>query len=349
MRHRIGKRALAIVAIAALVACAGTLMGASDKAFKITSPTAGAKVKGNVVVRLVARGFDDLAYVIFGVDEARPHSSNSLPYRFALNTEAMDNGPHTLSAWGFNHYGLVASAKPVTIVVANAAAPRPRPAAPEPMLIAPPAAAAAPAGIQAEARAQPAEVKAQTPEVAIAPAAETKPQPAGEPSVALAEVAASPAAASLIAPAAGSAAAVAKCDSRRPVLAISARPDRLTILVDGGAANCEVGPEIRGGIAYGPLRGIVERIGGRLGWNHAAKRATAETAQARIVVTVGNATAQVNEKPVTWAGPVWLKQGRTMAPVRSCAEALRMRVTWEPERTALALFSPSQEVGMLSK
>jgi hypothetical protein len=337
-----GKRLMAALVVAALVACAGTLMGASDRVFKMTSPANSARVQGPVVVRLLAKGFDDMAYVIFGVDQMRPHSSNSLPYRYTLNTTALSNGPHTLGAWGYTHYGLVATAPTLTIVVANPAEPQPAPAAP--MLLAPPATAslAAPAGPQAQVQAQPAGAKSKAPKAQPAPAAPqaiaVTPPPAAATAVLPAQV--MPAAAALAACAAPAAAVVA-----------TEKPGQLALTVDGAPLESPVAAEVRWGVAYGPLRGIVERIGGSLGWSHLEKRATAETTQVQLVLTVGSASARVNEKQVALAGPVWLQQGRTMAPVRSCAEALRMRVAWEPDRMVIALFTPapSREVGMLPR
>jgi len=350
MRHRIGKRLAAILVVAALVACAGTLMGASERVFKITAPADGAQVQGSVIVRLLAKGYDDIAYVIFGVDETRPHSANSLPYRYTLNTEALGNGSHILSAQAYNHYGLLALAKPVTIVVGNAA-PKPKPLEPGPVIFAPPAAApvAAPAAPEAEARGEASGVKSEAPEAATAP----EPKPAAQPIVVAAGAAAAAPGAPQAAPAQAVAAPVAQaeCETTPAVVVSPQRPDSLTITVDGAPMTREPAPELRSGVAFAALRGIVDRIGGRLGWNHLEKRATAETAQARIVLTVGSATALVDDQSVPLNGSVFLKDGRTMAPVRPCAEALEMRVAYQPRTMIVTLVSPdaNPEIGMLMK
>ncbi|MBE9566697.1 MAG: hypothetical protein IMF16_08100, partial [Proteobacteria bacterium] len=115
-------RSRSLVAAAIIMAMAASitgLFGASGPAVRITSPASGAQVNGVIQVRASVSGSSSASYVIFGVDNTRPYSSNSMPYTFSLDTRGLSDGAHRIFAEVYDNYGLAASSNVVTIRVSN--------------------------------------------------------------------------------------------------------------------------------------------------------------------------------------------------------------------------------------
>lgn len=110
-------------------------------------------------------------------------------------------------------------------------------------------------------------------------------------------------------------------------LIIPARP--VTVLVDGKPAECEVPAFIRGGIAVGSFRAVVEASGGIVGWNNERKQAIANLGSLSLVATVGKSVLEVNGEQVPLSIAPFLLRNRTFLPLRELGTALGKEVRWE--------------------
>ena len=95
---------LACCLVLAMVVSVSGLLGATGTSISITSPIAGASVKGTITVQASVRTDDRISYVILGVDQDRPQSSNSAPFSFALDTRELTDGPHRLYVEAYDRY-----------------------------------------------------------------------------------------------------------------------------------------------------------------------------------------------------------------------------------------------------
>ncbi len=110
-------------------------------------------------------------------------------------------------------------------------------------------------------------------------------------------------------------------------LIIPARP--VTVLVDGKPAECEVPAFIRGGIAVGSFRAVVEASGGIVGWNNERKQAIANLSSLSLVATVGKSVLEVNGEQVPLSIAPFLLRNRVFLPLRELGTALGKEVRWE--------------------
>jgi hypothetical protein len=90
----------------------------------VTSPTAGAKVSGTLIVRADASDDVEVVGVQFFVDGSPLSTEDTtVPYAVSWDTTTVPDGPHTLTAVARDGVGNTASATPVTVTVSNAAPP----------------------------------------------------------------------------------------------------------------------------------------------------------------------------------------------------------------------------------
>jgi len=309
----------------AVVIWAGAALIAQSPAGKIwlISPRDGQTVSGKVLVAAEGSGLPDVQYVIFGVDDERPLASNARPYTWSLDTGALSEGQHTLLVAAYGRYGLLATSKPITVTVRNAAvAPAPAPAANTPVKQAAPA-----YDIPVE------HVPAITPTPMTLIASASGPMEVAEedaPADLGPALISCPTENTLISPLPGPAAVqTALLQPLAPVAAVAEGPQpyNLCLVVNGKEAAFR--PVLQGDLALVPFRGLLEAVGGSVAWQHALKQATAEAQGCRLVLTVGSRTAQVKGQPVQMPAVASLQRGRMYAPLRFCTQSLGLEVAWE--------------------
>lgn len=89
------------------------------------------------------------------------------------------------------------------------------------------------------------------------------------------------------------------------------------------------------GRTLAPLRTLAEKLGARVEWSQSAAQVVIERGSDRVVLTMGQATAQVNgvTRPLPDGVPAtamyYEGQGYTMVPLRFFSEVLDCAVTWE--------------------
>ena len=85
----------------------------------VTAPANGATISGNVTVNTTATDNVGVTRVELWVDGALSATDTSSPYSFAWNTEAFENGSHTLQSRAYDAAGLSGTSTIVTVTVNN--------------------------------------------------------------------------------------------------------------------------------------------------------------------------------------------------------------------------------------
>ena len=85
-----------------------------------------------------------------------------------------------------------------------------------------------------------------------------------------------------------------------------------------------------------PLRAIVERVGGTVSWEPAARQAKADARGHRITVTIGSRQAGVDGKSATLVVAPAIVANRTLVPARFLGDAFDLSVTYARGVTRIA-------------
>jgi len=360
---RFTRRSLARLAVAVVWVFAAQLVTtAGGELVRITAPKDGQAVKGRIRVQAETKA-ENAAYLIFCIDGARPHSTNCQPYQLDVDTAALSDGPHSLAVEVYGRQGLLERSAPVTVQVTNGNPP-------EPPAVAKVAAPSSPASKRVTAI--PPRVTA--PQVAVAPPdAIAKPASAQdgiasmarEPAASLPEgrtSSAQPASAQAFSPVLilrreAISAPVSERDPMRRADASSSHKERaevaacghaLVVVLDGRQLSFDVAPAVLGGRAFGGLRTLIERSGGKVDWVGAAKQAIARHESARLEVTVGVTIARLDGRAIQLGAAPMLAKGRTIVPLRTTCEPLGYRVAWTADSRTVRLVSAGapMHVGM---
>lgn len=86
-----------------------------------------------------------------------------------------------------------------------------------------------------------------------------------------------------------------------------------------------------------PLRLLNNFPGIQADWNAGTKRITISTADTTITLTVGQAAALVNEKPVTLTDIAFIDNGTVYIPLSFISTTLGVQLTWDKEASSLTL------------
>ncbi len=99
--------------------------------------------------------------------------------------------------------------------------------------------------------------------------------------------------------------------------------------VNGNAVQLDAAPEIVNGRTFLPLRAIAEIFGATVEWIPDTQGVTVTLGDNTIGLQIGNPTAVINGNVVDIVAP-YIKNGRTMVPLRVIAEGLGATVEWDP-------------------
>lgn len=342
-RLRVARSLVAgLLALAMVISITG-LFGASGVAVKITTPKAGAKVSGVLHITAALKGAPKAAYVILGVDDDRPFSSNAAPYTFEVDTTALSDGAHRIFVEAYDNYGLLASSKAMTVFVRNGAAPLVQ------------AKKAAPARIASKSK-QAASVAKATPS---APAART-PGKQGGAAVTMDSLATEPApsntaptmtargplpepshsiAATRVAPATMAAAeagsrtsfAAAAATDLPPAAGSTGGVRGHTLLVNGQMVRFSVHPYIESGRMHAGFRGLFQQAGAKVTWHKQERLARSVKGAETVEVVVGERMASVNGQKIDMGSTASIRDSRMMIPLRFFARMAGAALHWNHE------------------
>lgn len=116
--------------------------------------------------------------------------------------------------------------------------------------------------------------------------------------------------------------------------------------VNGHLMGLDSPPVIKNGRTLVPIRAIIESLGGTVGWDGAARKATVALGSASIDLWIGKSVASVNgvQTPVDSANVNVVPEimnGRTMLPLRFVSENLGCSVEWaDATKTITITYQP---------
>lgn len=106
-------------------------------------------------------------------------------------------------------------------------------------------------------------------------------------------------------------------------------PNAVKVFVNGTKLGFDADPEIQNGRTFVPMRQIFEALGAEVAWNQTRKEIVADRGFDEIILKIGSKIAIFNESCETLEAAPYLKDGRTMVPLRFIGEALNCDVQWD--------------------
>jgi branched-chain amino acid transport system substrate-binding protein len=114
--------------------------------------------------------------------------------------------------------------------------------------------------------------------------------------------------------------------------------------LNGLPLNAEVAPEIISGRTFVPIRLIAETYGATVGWNAASRTVTIKLGEVEVILTIGSKKATVGGEAKTLEAAPYIKEGRTMVPVRLISEAFGLSVYYDSQTKSISIKSKTTGV-----
>ena len=102
------------------------------------------------------------------------------------------------------------------------------------------------------------------------------------------------------------------------------------VTVDGQATSIDAAPEIVAGRTFVPIRFIAETFCSTVGWIAATKSVTIVLGSTTINLQIKSATAVIKGKIIVLEAAPYIKNSRTMVPLRVISESFGGDVAWDP-------------------
>jgi hypothetical protein len=102
------------------------------------------------------------------------------------------------------------------------------------------------------------------------------------------------------------------------------------VTVDGHATSVDAAPEIVASRTFVPIRFIAETFGSTVGWIPATRSVTIVLGSTTINLQIGNKTAVIKGKIIALEAAPYIKNSRTMVPLRVITESFGGNVAWDP-------------------
>jgi hypothetical protein len=109
--------------------------------------------------------------------------------------------------------------------------------------------------------------------------------------------------------------------------------------VNDKVVQLDAAPEINNGRTFLPLRAIAEAFGAQVTWVPETQGITVVLGNNQIGLQIGNNTAVVNGNVLSIVPP-YIKNGRTMVPLRVIAEGFGAQVEWDPVNYIVTITMP---------
>ena len=113
------------------------------------------------------------------------------------------------------------------------------------------------------------------------------------------------------------------------------------VSVNGKATSIDAAPEIVASRTFVPMRFISESFGATVEWLAETQGITITLGDHTVGLQIGNATAVIDGTIVCLPAAPYIKNGRTMVPLRVISEAFGGDVVWDPaSRTITITYLP---------
>lgn len=114
--------------------------------------------------------------------------------------------------------------------------------------------------------------------------------------------------------------------------------DSINIYFNGEKQSYDQMPIIVDGRTFIPIRGISETYGANVWWNDTTRTVGIEKDTLKIAFIVTSKLARVNGLQIS-IPPSFIKNGRTMVPIRFISENMGLNVTWDNNQRAVFISS----------
>jgi hypothetical protein len=101
------------------------------------------------------------------------------------------------------------------------------------------------------------------------------------------------------------------------------------VTVDGKATSVDAAPEIVNGRTFVPIRFIAETFGSTVTWLPETRGVTITLGHTTIGLQIGRPTAVINGKIIALEAAPYIKNSRTMVPLRVISESFGGDVVWD--------------------
>lgn len=101
------------------------------------------------------------------------------------------------------------------------------------------------------------------------------------------------------------------------------------VVMDNQLIEFDVQPHFESGVPVAPVRHIIEKKGGKLGWNNAEKKVHAELADKDIFIQIGTRVANVNGAVLNMELPAVIEKGRTIVPLSFLRDAFGINIEYD--------------------
>ena len=115
----------------------------------------------------------------------------------------------------------------------------------------------------------------------------------------------------------------------------------IKLVVAGETINTDVAPIIVNDRVMIPVRAVFESIGAKVSYDASAQLITATKRDRVIQMSVGNNVMLVDNKEVELEVAPFVRDDRTLVPVRACAEAFDLNVQWLQESRTVKVLAPT--------
>lgn len=126
-----------------------------------------------------------------------------------------------------------------------------------------------------------------------------------------------------------------------------AEDKEINVYIDGGQVGFDTAPEIVEGRTFVPLRAIAETLDAQVEWNSDTKEITLTKNGVSTKLAIGNTSVtttdgSASESEQLEAAP-YIKDERTMVPLRFITESFGMDVGWDDETHSVSIKSPEEK------
>ena len=111
------------------------------------------------------------------------------------------------------------------------------------------------------------------------------------------------------------------------------------VYVNDKAIDFDVTPEIVNGRTFVPMRAIFEALGAEVTWSDSRKEAVAELGQNEVVLKISSKIGLHNADANKLEAAPYIKNERTMVPLRYLSEALGYEVKWDDSQRIIKINS----------
>lgn len=117
----------------------------------------------------------------------------------------------------------------------------------------------------------------------------------------------------------------------------------VSLVINGERADCDVPPEIVNGRTMVPVRVLFEYYNADVSWNEVLRQAVIKSGSTIMIFNIDSRLMYLNGEPHTLDAAPFIKEGRTLVPVRFISEKLNYKVGWNESTRTVTVEKPDDE------